>query len=173
MRKIMSVLLFLLVFFLISCKEEAPPYEIELLSGSDLVYIDEEWVDAGCNVTIEGETYQMTRENNPNTDRANEYLIKYNYVYLDFYEVTCLRVVKVSDNLFPIVSLNPGIDTVKVGTEHIDMGVQYEDDFSLSITLEVESDVDTSVTGTYSIIYKVTDMDRNQVIVTRLVTVIE
>jgi len=173
MKKIMSVILFLLTFLLISCNNEIPPYEIELLAGDDLVYLDEEWVDAGCNVMIEDETYQMTRENDPITNRANEYLIKYTYEYLDYYEVTCLRIVKVSDNQFPTVEINPGVDTIKVNEEHEDMGVTYEDDFSISITVEVVSDVDTSNPGTYSIIYKVTDMDRNQVIVTRVVTVIE
>lgn len=174
MKKIISMLFILsITLLLVSCTETAPPFEIELLPGNDTIYLDEDWVDAGCNVIIEGETYSMERENNPITDRANEYQIKYTYEYLDFYEVTCLRIVKVSDNQFPTVDLNPGIDTVQVNEEHIDMGVTYEDDFSIEISLEVISDVDTSIPGTYSIIYKVTDMDRNQVVITRVVTVIE
>lgn len=173
MKKIMSVILIALTFLLISCQTTAPPFEIELLPGKDVVYFNENWIDAGCNVTIEGETYQMERENDPIMNRPNEYEIKYTYEYLDFYEVTCLRIVKVSDNQFPTVELMPGIDTVKVNEDHIDKGVSYEDDFSVQLTLQVISDVDTTVPGTYSIIYKVTDMDRNQLVLTRIVTVIE
>ena len=174
MRKLFPIFLLILTLLLVSCKEPAPPpYEVELLPGNDVVYVGEQWVDAGCLLKVEGESIRMIREDNLRVHRANEYIIKYSYEYKDYYEVTCMRFVKVIENEHPTVLLNPGIDTIKVDTEYVDAGILYEDDLSTELTVEVISDVDTSTPGTYSIIYKVTDIDRNQTVVTRVVTVIE
>ena len=174
MKRVFGLFVIIIILLLSACKkEEAPSYTVQLLPGNDTVYVGQDWEDGGCAVIVEGETYQMQRENDPNTNRANEYLIKYSYEYLDYYEVTCLRMVKVIRNEFPVVTLNPGVDTIKVNTEHIDMGISYDDDITGSLFVDVTSNVDVTVPGVYNIKYKVTDMDRHQTIVTRVVTVIE
>lgn len=54
----------------------------------------------------------------------------------------------------PMISLNPGIDTLQVGQPHSDAGVTvtYRESYTLSIT----NHVDITTSGTYEIIYTVT-----------------
>lgn len=84
------------------------------------------------------------------------------------YEFT--RDVEVVDTTAPTLELNPSVDTVYVGSTHTDGGVDVTD--VQATTTTVDSQVDTSQEGTYSITYTVEDASGNQSVIEKRVSVI-
>ena len=78
--------------------------------------------------------------------------------------------VDIIDTTKPTVSLLPNIDTIYVGEEYTDVGVDYVD-YS-AVTIETENLVDPLNEGVYVITYTATDASGNITIRTRYVTVI-
>lgn len=160
---------FLFVFLLASC--EAPDIDTKLLPGTDIIAYGETWVDGGCEIVINEGAFAMDRTNDVDTNTLGETTIVYSYtVRRETYE--CLRVVKVIDVNPPVGTLEPGIDTVFIGEEHIDAGVTVTDDIDPTPEITVDNEVDTSVLGTYTITYTITDDFGNESIVVRYVHVI-
>ncbi len=170
MKKIL--ILIVLVLTLTSC-DTTVEYSTELNDGKDIITLNETWVDAGCLVTIDGEEFEMVLDSSttPDITTDGEYTVSYTY-QTDDNEFTCKRVVKVIEQVYPTVTLNPGVDTVINGEDFVDAGVTATDDQIEDLTITVNSDVDTTQTGSYLVVYTVTDLDGNQTIITRVVTVI-
>ena len=82
-------------------------------------------------------------------------------------EVT--RTVIVQDKVSPVLSLNPSIDSISVGDEYIDYGVDVI--YDGTVTTVVTGTVDTSTAGVYILTYTVTDESGNETVIVRYVTV--
>ena len=70
-----------------------------------------------------------------------------------------------------MVTLNPGVDTVELGTEHIDASVTVED-LTHTILFTIGT-VDINTAGTYILTYRVVDDYDNETTILRYVTVYE
>lgn len=58
----------------------------------------------------------------------------------------------------PIITLNPGVDTIEVGKSHIDSGVNVE--YQGYYDVQIENGVDSNSVGSYQIIYHVSFQDQ-------------
>ncbi len=172
MRKLSFLGLLIALITLASCTPR--DISVVLNAGNDIVGVNEEWVDAGCTLNINAnyaiEMGVLSSELDLTT--PGEYRIVYFEEYASE-DYTCLRIVKVVDEEPPVVELNAGIDTVKVGTTWTDSGVTAIDNLAEDLTIEVNGTVNTNVVGSYEIIYTVTDDYLNTTIISRIVNVIE
>ena len=110
-----------------------------LNDGIDILTVGEEHVDTGCEIIINDIPRDMEVITNTfNKDILGRYVIKYLYTHNDI-SYNCERYIKVVDDVVPVISLNAGIDTIKVGEEFIDAGTIYSDNFDLNPVYEVIS----------------------------------
>ncbi len=124
-------------------------------------------------MSINDSNYIMVvKYNDVDINTVGEYDVLYEITIKDEL-YTCTRKVFVIDDIAPTVTLNAGIDTVVVGTEHVDASVTYFDNLDEELSLEVVSDVDTSVVGSYTIKYIVKDQSDNTTVLIRNVNVVE
>lgn len=168
-----KLLLLIPLLFLVSCNTTQTP-EINLPVGDDIVNVYEEHIDAGCFLKSGFLSNQEMSviSSTVNTTILGQYEIVYQITY-DEVTYTAKRIVLVVDRISPEASLNAGIDTVSIGTIHIDAGITATDNYDTSLDIQIISNVDTSLPGTYNIIYIVTDDYNNKVQLTRVVTVTE
>ena len=85
-------------------------------------------------------------------------------------EVT--RNVTVVDTTAPSIFLQPGVDTVSLGEQWIDSGVLGNDNFTDDVVIDVSGVVNINVSGTYEIIYTMSDASNNTSSISRYVTVL-
>jgi hypothetical protein len=113
----------------------------------------------------------MTTEMNVDTSVIDIYQIIYTY---DFEEETysIVRYVAVLDQTPPVLSLNPGIDTVSVNGTWLDAGVEVSDNSEGIVEISITGSVDTSTIGTYEITYEATDSSGNTSSIIRYVNII-
>lgn len=146
---------------------------MSLNPGVDTVEVGSEFIDAGAiafyldtplTVRVKTSTLDM--------DTVGLYYIVYEATHEDKV-IELVRVVVVIDTTPPEVSLNLGIDTVKVGTEWIDAGVIANDNYSEEVSVTVLGEVDIDTVGTYVITYLVYDELGNTASIIRIVDVIE
>lgn len=168
MKKLIVSLLF--IFILSACSKET--VEVSLNPGYDIVSVNTSWDDEGCSLVIDSsEVVPMdTPTQQVDITTLGEYSIVYNKEY-GGKDYTCQRIVKVIDDIAPIVTLNGGIDTIFVGEEWIDMGVTAIDNIAGDLVYTTSGTVDSEVTGTYEITYTVTDQFLNETVVKRIITV--
>ena len=168
-----KLLIIVTLFLLVGCTpvvEEVIPVQT-LNPGIDIIGQGDIWEDAGCDVTIGTSTFKISRLNTVDNTEIAETEIQYSRVIGDT-TYTCKRIVKVIDNTAPTLTLNPGIDTVLVNEEWIDTSVIATDDYS-EVSVTVDSSVDITVAGTYTVIYTATDEEGNAASISRIVTIIE
>ena len=164
-----KLILLVLLILLVGCQQQ--DISVVLNPGYDIIGINEEWIDEGCTLDINDDfTIDMeVSSNNLDVTKSGEY----NIVYFEEYggnEYTCLRIVKVIDETGPVVTLNPGIDTIIVGEEWIDASITVE---GSNNDIVVMGTVDSNTAGSYEIIYIVTDDTMDVTIITRIINVIE
>ena len=107
------------------------------------------------------------------TNYLGRYEIEYTVTDLSGNVTTVVRVVNVVDTTAPTASLIPGVDTIYVGETHLDESINVLDNYSVSLTITTNSNVDTTVAGTYTIEYTVIDGEGNVATIIRYVNVIE
>lgn len=170
MRRLIFVLFLLL---LTGCKKQ-DIIITTLNEGYDIITVNTSWKDSGCVLSVNDEiNYDMAIDDNGiSTSQLGEYEVVYK---MEFREIiyTCIRIVKVIDDVAPIVSLNVGIDTIVVGEEWIDSFVTATDNFDEDLTIIIFGYVIPDSVGRYVIVYQVTDDSMNIAEVTRVVNVIE
>ena len=111
-------------------------------------------------------------ENNLDADTVGQYIITYEKeVRNELY--TCQRMVFVTDQTAPSVTLNIGVDHVQINTTWTDSGVTVTDNYDQSPTIQVNSNILLDTVGVYEVEYVVTDESNNQAIITRTVSVFE
>lgn len=164
-----TLILIVLLVWMTGCNA-SDSFEIELVPGKDIVEIGNEHVDEGCHlVTGDSRLPMDVIKNTVDTSRIGEYEIVYRLVEQGEHHV-CKRIVKVIEEGPIRASLNPGIDTITVGGEHVDAGIDVSKD---DVTITVTSTLDSNTPGTYFIAYRIIDTDENEITITRLVTVLE
>lgn len=171
MKKIM--ILFVLIV-LTACTPDPDVISINLNEGIDIITVGESHIDEGCIITINDIDEAMLVESNTLDElELGEYEINYTYEHKDE-TFTCKRIVKVIDDISPVVTLNPGKDTIKVGEVFVDGGIIYNDNYDgTDVLVEIDYPFDGNTVGRYIVTYTVTDSSFNETVIIRVVNVIE
>jgi hypothetical protein len=169
----MLILLFSsIVLWLFGCKPKEPALPIfELYASKDTIEIGETWNDGGIYIKYGVAELSPTVTNNINNQVPGQYEVTYTaksgkktFVFK--------RYVQVLDQIAPVITLNPGIDTIKVGETWVDASVLATDNY-LTPTVVKEGTVNTNQVGTYIITYIATDSSGNQARAYRYIRVVE
>ncbi len=174
MRKISKfTMLILMILILTSCTvPDENSLFMTLNPGIDTVGIHETFTDAGAKAQYGFKNLDVeVIENTVDTSVIGTYVIVYHAVYLD-YENSITRYVTVVDDIAPDVTLNPGLDTIFVGSVWTDAGVVAVDNSMDLLEIEVSGIVDTMVEGEYQVIYQVMDSSGNVTTIIRYVNVL-
>ena len=142
-----------------------------LLEGQDTVEIHTTWIDAGAMFTVNGEESTIMGSN-INTSQLGLHTVTYEATH-DGEPHRLRRYVMVTDQTPPVITLNPGIDTIQLGGTWEDAGATVTDNSGETLTIEVSGEVNTNVVGTYIITYDTTDSSGNTARVQRHVNVVE
>jgi hypothetical protein len=172
MKKIgISFMILMLLLVISACVNPATVIpEYRLLPSKDTIDIGEVWVDGGIYVKYGVKVLEATATHSINNQQEGMYEVTYTatnnsrtYIFK--------RYVQVLDQTPPVISLNPGIDTLKIGETWIDSSVQVTDN-SGTYTLVTQGVVNTAQTGTYIITYIATDSRGNETKAYRYVSII-
>ena len=143
-----------------------------LHTGQDTVEINSEWTNAGAKLVLNDTEFNMVTTDIVDNAILGLYEITYSYDYnSETYSIT--RYVIVTDQTAPVIELNLGIDTVKVGETWTDGGVAITDNSLENITATINGTVVINTAGTYEITYTATDSSGNTSSIIRYITVIE
>ena len=172
----MKKLLILFVFLssiLFGCTDVSLDYlKFELNPGIDTIQINQDFVDTGAYATYGLKTLEVTViKNNVDQTKIGVYEIVYQTTHRDLIQ-TLIRVVRVVDELPPVITLNPVIDTISLGETWIDASVEAVDNSLGDVIISTTGTVLNEV-GTYYIIYKAIDSSGNESELMRVVHVIE
>ena len=137
---------------------------ITVLPGTDTVEQGSTWTDAGA--TSDGDE-TVTVSGTLDTSIVGTYTITYTATDAAGNTGTVTRIVTVVDTTAPVITVNPGTDTVEQGSAWTDAGATAD----TGETVTVSGTVDTSIAGTYTITYTATDAAGNTGTATRTVTV--
>ncbi len=164
------VIIFSIIF--IGCNAKIDDIDFYLNPGIDTITLDSEYEDPGVTAKVFGlKRSTEVLENTVDTSQIGTYYITYKFEYKEFYfELT--RIVVVIDETPPVLNLNPGIDTIKVGQIWVDAGVSIDDNIENDTIVIVSGNVDTATRGSYIITYTATDSTGNSSTITRIVNVI-
>lgn len=170
--KIIFLILFLSITFT-ACTASQEDIKFYLNPGNDTVEVNSTYVDPGVTAKV----FNISRstevvENTVNTSEVGVYYITYNFVYKDF-DLTLVRIVTVIDEKPPLVALNPGIDTIKVGDTWEDASISTTDNSEGEITITTSGSVNNEIAGTYIITYTAIDSSGNESSISRYINVIE
>jgi M6 family metalloprotease-like protein len=147
------------------------------LNGDEFVTVEvgDDYTDPG--ITINDNYYDITEydvDGEYSTTKVGLYRISYSVTDLSGNKsVTLVRTISVVDSTPPEVSLRPGIDTIYVGDEWVDVGVNRNDAYDVRVTVDTDGVVDNTTAGTYTITYTVSDSSGNAIVIKRVVTVLE
>lgn len=169
MKKRTIFVILLMIIFLQGCINQGLTYTLN--PGKDTIELNELWVDQGITMKLGGVTLEPTVDAQAlDNQTIGDYLIVYSATYNN---VTYLayRYVFVRDQTAPVATLNPGVDTIRVGSTWVDAGVTASDN-SGTLNITVQGTVNTASIGEYIITYIIKDASFNETIVTRIVTVI-
>ena len=138
---------------------------ITVLAGTDIVEQGSTWTDAGAT-SDGGETVIVSGTVDINTQGT--YTITYTATDAAGNTGTAIRTVIVVDTIAPIITVNPGLDTVEQGSIWTDAGATSDG----GETVIVSGTVDINTQGTYNITYTATDAAGNTGTAIRTVTVV-
>lgn len=173
-KKIIVILLIILSpIILLACNAKIDDIDFYLNPGLDTVNLNSEYEDPGVTAKVFGiKRSTEVLENTVDTSQEGTYYITYKFDYQDFYfELT--RIIIVVDETSPIISLNPGLDTIKIGQIWIDSGVNVSDNANTDYTITILGNVNSNIAGSYIITYTASDSAGNTSVLTRIVNVIE
>lgn len=157
--------------FLVACE---PKVEVQLVPGDDQINILEAYTPGPCEITYNGDTSELPIVNN-NVDNTTPgtYSVEYEIVIKEETYV-CTRKVFVVDEEAPVITLNPGLDTISIDGEWIDASVVVTDNYSEpeNIEIRVVGEV-LNEPGVYEITYQAIDEAGNSSFTKRIVTVIK
>jgi len=163
--KIIPYILMVVILTGLIVYNQSTPY-MTLEEGLDTIYVGTSYEDPGAIIRIGNTTYEMITTDSIDTNIIGKQAIVYEYEYENtIYRITRFVMVIPYDNFTMI--LNPGVDTIDIGDQWIDAGVQT----SHEVDVEVLSDLNRLRAGTYEITYRVTYLEEIYEIV-RYVTVV-
>lgn len=175
MKKIMKILPLIIVIFLTACGSKLPAEEtiVALLNeGQDTVEINTEWLDSGAILIVDEQEYTMVTTDSIDISILGLYQVIYTYDYNE-QTYTITRYVIVTDETSPVIIMNGGLDTIKVGETWNDASAVAVDNSLEDITVISMGTVNIMVSGTYQIIYTAIDSSGNVATLTRYVTVVD
>ncbi len=174
MKKIVLLIAVILLITLTGCFEQSEDkLIIGLNPGVDTIEVGDTFIDNGAHANYVFKTlYPTVESSDVNTDQVGVYSIIYEISYLEFSK-TITRIVTVIDETPAVLTLNPGVDTVVIGHDWIDAGIQVEDNTNHDVSITVIGEVDINIAGEYLITYLVTDENGNASSIIRYVTIIE
>ena len=123
------------------------------------------------NVIANGDDYEVLIDGDIDYDVVGIYEVVLT-VKDDFgFESSQAFEVTIEDTTSPIVTLNKALDTIYVGENYIDSGIEYEDLSPVDVL--IEKSINTLILGVHTISYQVSDIYGNQTIMTRYIHVVE
>ena len=181
MKKTLLISFIALMFITWGCdstrspsEEESIEMSIVLNPGVDTIQVGTVHTDAGAVAYADDRPLAITVISSPiDTTQKGVHKITYQATYLNQTVRITRYVYVVSDHQGITLSLNPGVDTVKVNTSWQDAGIEAYDHEGNSLAYTVEGTVDTSRIGVYEIVYYVEDTIGNVQTLTRYVYVID
>jgi len=146
---------------------------IELNPGIDTVEINSNFTDAGASAFLNDEYHPVEIiSNSIDITEVGTYQIVYQTTYENkIIQIT--RYVDVIDETPPIITLNPGVDTIPINTKWIDAGITVQDNSQEDVSIIKDGQVYFKQAGQYQIIYTVIDENGNTSTITRFVYVVE
>tara|TARA_Y100000389_G_scaffold72022_2_gene68737 strand:+ start:148 stop:8115 length:7968 start_codon:yes stop_codon:yes gene_type:complete len=168
-------------------QDTQPP--IITLSGDNEITVElgEDFIEPSYNVfdhspyTLTRQIYSIDENNNQtqvqdiNTSLKGRYVIAYTAVDNFSNSSFKTRTVTVRDSTGPVITLNgSNVIVIQSGENYEDEGASASDLGGGNVSFSVIGDViDTSVLGTYNVIYKAVDEDLNETFLTRTVRVVD
>ena len=169
-KLILSIIL--LSMILAGCSEVSLDYlEFELNPGVDTIEINDTFIDTGASAKYGLKNLEVIIvSNNVDSTKIGVYEIIYQTTHRDLVQ-NLVRIVTVVDETPPVLSLNPGIDTITVDETWIDAGIEATDNSQEDLEITVQGEV-LPVVGIYEIVYRVLDSSGNISTIKRYVHVI-
>lgn len=146
---------------------------LTLNPGIDTIEINTVFEDAGATANANGTSVTVhVLENTVDTTELGTYKIVYEASYRETSEKV-VRIVHVIDETPPVITLNPGVDTLFIGETWVDAGAVVTDNSLEALSYTVSGEVDTLEVGQYSVFYTATDSSGNETTVERVVTIVD
>ena len=174
MRRGLFSLLLIGLFIMAACEptDRSDDLVFALQEGVDTVVVGSSWHDASVIATLDGETLQVDVD-------ASDLDVMVPGEYTVFYEVrvgrtthTLERTVFVVEATLPVLTLNPGIDTLQLGESFTDAGVTVTGPNQALYEVTVAGTVDVMVPGDYTLTYTLTGPQGVVDQVVRVVTIL-
>ena len=136
------------------------------------------YTDAGATATDLSGDITVTSTSTVDTDIVGSYTVTYTATDASGNQATAVvRTVNVVDTTAPVITLTGDATvTIELGATYTDEGATASDNYDGDITdsIVTETTVDTSVVGSYTVTYNVTDANSNDATtVTRIVNVVD
>ncbi len=172
MKKIRLFFSVLILILLSGCTEVNADYlNLELNPGIDTIELGTAHTDAGAQASYGLRVLDVTVvSNNVDVHQVGTYEIIYQATYSGITKYI-RRIVDVLDQTAPVLTLNPGVDTIIVGQTWMDAGITVED--ASDIESIIISGTVFNTEGDYTVTYQVTDIYGNQALIFRIVSVID
>lgn len=172
MRKVGLGWVVLLIMLLQACTTTEVVIFPYLNPGVDTVEVNSLWVDAGAKATVNARVKTMeVISNTVDITKVGTYEV--------VYEITSggksahiRRLITIKDETPPVISLNPGVDTIYRYQNWVDAFVQVSDNSKQAVLIQISGEVNSHISGEYMITYIATDSSGNQAQVVRYVTVL-
>jgi hypothetical protein len=174
MKKHLLSMILLILFILSGCiKPQEDKLSISLNPGVDTIEINSSYIDPGAKasygfVELTASIYINTLD----ITQLGTYEIVYKVTYKTI-EKEVKRIITVVDETPPIMTLNPGVDTILLGGNWIDAFVSVSDNSEQEVEITTLGEVDTQTAGIYIITYVATDLSGNESRIQRYVEVID
>jgi hypothetical protein len=161
-----------ILFLLTGCVEPNPNLiQMTLNSSIDTIEVGSNYQDPGASARYGVLVLDVSTDQSMlDTSNVGVYEITYTATHKNFSK-TIKRIVTVIDTTPPIITLNPGIDTIFEGETWIDEGVTVFDHSEGEIEVLVIGAVG-HLSGVYEITYQASDIYGNQSSIKRFVYVI-
>jgi hypothetical protein len=174
MKKIVSLFVLVFILFVSGCAINTnTSIKMTLNPSVDTIEINSVYLDKKAKAYFGVLSLEViVKSSNLDVTQLGEYTIVYEAAYSDL-TATIKRIVTVVDETPPVITLNPGIDTIKVGQEWTDTFVTASDNSLQTITISKEGSVNHLLIGEYVITYFAIDASNNTSSIVRIVHVIE
>lgn len=174
MRKAMMFIITLGLLFLSGCIEPTlDRLDIYLNPGVDTIEIHSDYLDPGATSSYGFlDLEPVVKSSNLDTKKVGVYEIIYVVTYNNL-EKEIKRIITVVDQTPPVLSLNPGVDTILLGQEWTDGYVEASDNSGVLPVITVFGFVDVDIPGVYIITYTAEDQSGNESSIKRYVEVID
>ena len=173
MRKYIMIALLMLLITLSACNPTKNSERIFMIGeGQDTVEINTSWEDAGACLEYENIVVDVDTNGTVDITVLGLYEVEYTLTHQDI-SYSEVRYVIVVDQTPPVITLNSGIDTIKLGESWTNTGATVTDNSGETLSITVGGTVNTSTLGEYQITYSVEDSSGNTQVKIRYVNIIE